>query len=154
MPISEVCMDGIKANGHRWKHTIRLGQWPALLGKLNDREGDVLESEVEPIAEKIVAIVRAYVERHTWAKETDLARRADELEMVADCGLEEVNFAMNELYDSFDYWRILVQSPRLPTAQAIEVAKPSRREAGSTRKGESAVPQGCAQTPPPSEDQP
>jgi 5-methylcytosine-specific restriction endonuclease McrA len=37
-------------------------------------------------------------------------------------------------------------------AQAIEVAKPSRREAGST-EGESAVPQGCA-PPPASKDQP
>jgi hypothetical protein len=116
MAMSEACLAGIKANGLRWKHRIRLGQWPALLGKLND-QGDAVadDAEVERYAMKIVELVRAFVRRNAWAQETDLDRRADELEMVADCGLGEVNFAMNELYDSFDYWRILVEAPRLPT---------------------------------------
>jgi hypothetical protein len=117
MPISEVCMDGIKANGHRWKARIRLGQWPALLGRLNDVASDggtVDEAEVERIALRIVASVRNYAKMHP--QYDSLERRADEIELVADCGLEEVNHAMGELYDDFDWHRILVESPRLPSA--------------------------------------
>lgn len=117
MPISEAAMGGIRANGHRWRHRINLGQWPAMLGKLNDAEEagvEVDENEVERVTLEIVEAVRRCVAKSDWAAETDLGSRADDLEMVADCGLEEVNCAMNELYDSFDYWRVLVEAPRLP----------------------------------------
>ena len=35
---------------------------------------------------------------------------ADDLEEMADCGLEEVRAVMNRLYDEFDYQRICVVS--------------------------------------------
>ncbi len=102
-------MDGIKVNGHRWRHRISLGQWPLLLGKLNDLgDFEADDAEVERAALGIVAAVRVVVASQKWAERTDLSRRADELELVADCGLGEVNFAMSELYDSFDFWRVLV----------------------------------------------
>lgn len=134
--MSQACLDGIKVHGHRWKHRIRLGQWPALLGKLNN-QGDAAadDAEVERCAMKIVEIVRAYVDRNEWAKETDLSRRAEDLEMAADCGLGEVNFAMGELYDSFDYWRILVEAPHFP-AQGIVTATADETQSGSVERSE------------------
>jgi hypothetical protein len=105
-------MEGIKAHGHGWMHRIYLGDWPEKIGALNSRAADgkdVDDKEVEKIAMVIVETVRNYVARWEWAQATDLEKRADELEMLADCGLDEVNHALDELYDSFDYWRILVQ---------------------------------------------
>lgn len=149
MPLSEACLAGIRANGHRWKHTIGLGQWPALLGKLNDqRDVGADDAEVERCALKIVALVRAFVDRRDWAKETDLARLADDLEMVADCGLAEVNEAMGELYDSFDYWRILVEAPRLPASGMS--AGTAETRSGSGPKDRQPDPKGDAQTSSPS----
>lgn len=119
MPASEACFDGIKAHGLRWRHELRLGVWPGALGRLNDLANDgqpVDDAEVERVTLKIVAAVRAAVDRYEWAKKTDLDHRADELECVADCGLGEVNYAMGELYDSCDYWRILIVAPRLPAS--------------------------------------
>lgn len=111
---TEASIAGVAAHGLRWRHQIHLGNWPAQLGKLNDRASDgedIDDAEVEKAALGIVAAVRATYEREGWAKDTDLDRRADDLEMAADCGIEEVNFMMNELYDSFDYWRVLVVRP-------------------------------------------
>lgn len=117
MPISAAAMEGIQDNGHRWRASIRLGFGPALLGKLNDKRNggeEVDDAEVERLALKIVENLRSFAKRNP--DYSVLERRADNLEMVADCGLEEVNCAMGELYDTFDYCRILVEAPRLPSS--------------------------------------
>lgn len=116
MPITQAAMDGINANGHRWQHRITLAPYTAMLGKLNDRNGDgdtPTREEIEPVVENIVAKVRSFAEARLRRDDNDqigrdLASRADDLECVSDCEIEEVNHAMNELYDSFDFWRVLV----------------------------------------------
>lgn len=118
MPMSEAAMDGIRDNGHRWKHQITLRDLTQPLGDLNERYDDGAgeapkREETEPLVDKIVERVRAFVKQRFERHGTDdpigidLDRRADELEMIADCDIEEINHAMGELYDSFDYWRIL-----------------------------------------------
>ena len=112
--MSAAAIDGISANGHRWKARISLGFGPGELGRLNDRLSDgekVDDAEVEEITLRIVANVRSFAKRNPQFD--SLERRADELELFADCGLEEVNCAMTELYDDFDWHRILVERPRI-----------------------------------------
>ena len=114
---SAAAIEGLRANGLRWNRRFRIGLGPSLLGKYNDAaetDSPATDEQVEEAALKIVAAVRAFAKGVDEPERGDLERRADELEMVADCGLDEVNFAMGELYDSFDYWRILVETPRMP----------------------------------------
>ena len=114
MPITEAAMSGIRDHGHRWKRRICLGQSPALLGRLNDAAADgedVDDAEVERLALSIVESVRRACQDQDWPADIDLTQRADDLEGASDCGLDEVNYFMGELYDSFDYWRILVDRP-------------------------------------------
>lgn len=108
---TQASLDGIAAHGMRWRYHINLSQWTRAIGKLNDRDDEVSRDELEPLVNAIVAKVRRFAEIHR-AREGmayDLERRADELEMLSDCEISEVNHFMGELYDSFDYWRILAR---------------------------------------------
>lgn len=110
MPMSMAAMDGIRDNGHRWQHTLR-GMKPhtELLGKINDGDTEITMAQGEAAVEAIVHRVRSFAQAVGNERiRDDLDRRADELEMVADCDIEDINFAMEELYDACDYWRILV----------------------------------------------
>jgi hypothetical protein len=143
MPISEVCMEGIRANGHKWRDRIRLGLEPSLLGRLNDKLADgeaVDDSEVERLTLRIVENVRRFAAKRP--QYDSLERRADDLEMAADCGLEEVSFFMGELYDDFDWHRILVESPRLPTPDRSGEA--DKTENTGLAEGESGLPEGSS----------
>jgi hypothetical protein len=113
MPMSQAAMDGIAANGHRWKHTIR-GMKPhtEVLGKANDANGDGNDYDraaVEKAVQSIVKITRSFADRTSDSNVADHLRlRADDLECVEDCDIEDINYAMNDLYDEFDFHRILV----------------------------------------------
>lgn len=114
MPMSAAAMEGIQVNGHHWQRQIRLGYEPKKLGALNNAAmaGETIDDkEVEAIAERIASNVRSFAKMHPQFEH--LEQEAENLEMVADCGLEEVNAVMSDLYDAFDFNRILVVSPRL-----------------------------------------
>jgi repressor of nif and glnA expression len=127
MPISAAAMDGIRDNGLRWRYRMNglLKSETAKLGEFNDRiDGQddddqliVLRSESEPVVMEIVRKVRGWLNDNKRAvpiaarlpahARDSLAARLDDLECVEDCAIQEINFAMNELYDEFDYWRVL-----------------------------------------------
>jgi hypothetical protein len=114
MPLSQAAMDGITANGHGWKHHISLGGQTEIMGKMTEgtpeQEGTP-DAEVEACARAIVGHVRTFAIRIA-ADHSDLAtwllHEAEQLEEVADCGLDEVRHAMSSLYDEFDFQRICV----------------------------------------------
>lgn len=115
MPMSQAAMDGISANGHRWKFFIHgMKPFTQALGKLNDAENDgqeVADADVEKKVQEIIKIVRDFAGKTDNVRlRDDLLNDADNLEMVEDCGLDEVNFQMGNLYDTFDFHRVLVQS--------------------------------------------
>lgn len=111
-------MAGITANGRGWKLRIVLSPAPFEIGKLNTRlaeEGiSPTREELEPLVEDIVRRVRSFSDarfrRNGDGDEIarEFAFLADDLEMVADCDIEEVNEALDFLYDAFDYWHVLV----------------------------------------------
>lgn len=101
-------MDGIRDNGLRWKHTLRgLGPHTKVLGRINDGDMEITMAEGEAAVKAIVSRVRAFAQATSDEHLRDvLERRAEELENVADCGIEEINWAMGELYDALDYHRV------------------------------------------------
>lgn len=108
---SAAAIEGIGVHGLRWRHRINLGTAPARIGQLNDAASDgqpVDDKEVEALAEAVVAAARRFVESNLHLDSYYLSEAADSLEASADCGLEEVNHAMGELYDALDFCRILV----------------------------------------------
>lgn len=107
--MSQAAIDGISENGFRWRHRLSLRPMTTRLAALNERDGGTRE-EREPLVEKIVAIVRQFAKDNSLSNErmaSDLIMRADELACLADCDLEDINHGMNDLYDSFDFWRVL-----------------------------------------------
>lgn len=105
-------MDGIAANGRGWKHRISLGGQTEIMGKMDD---DTTDDAVQKCAEAIIARVRTFADRlHKHPDTAALADRlrdeAEALEAVADCGIDEVRWAMSSLYDQFDFSRICVVS--------------------------------------------
>lgn len=113
MPMSEAAMDGIRVNGHRWQHRIGgLKTFTEVLGRANDAYndgGDYDRDAVEKAVEGIVHRVRSFAQATGMADaRRDLEANADDLEMNADEDIEDINYYMNRLYDSFDFYRILV----------------------------------------------
>ncbi len=105
MAISEAALAGISANGRQWKRqTVGISALALQLGEINDDERDA--AEAEGIVREITAKVRAYPAGDAAIRES-LDASAEELECVADCDIDEINDAMNGLYDVLDYWRIL-----------------------------------------------
>lgn len=117
MPMSMAAMDGIRDNGHRWKLTITgLKPFTEVLGKANDLNNigkPYDQKTVEKAVQGIVAKVREFAETKDVLAdpriEGELLSAAADLECVEDEDIEEINDAMGQLYDAFDYWRILVQ---------------------------------------------
>jgi hypothetical protein len=105
MAISEAAMAGITAHGFRWKRrAANIAELSKRLGEINDDERD--HSEAPGIIEMIVQRLRDYPSSESDMRSA-LDSAADELEGVADCEIDEINFAMGGVYDALDYWRIL-----------------------------------------------
>lgn len=104
MPMSAAAMDGIAANGHRWRYQIKVAH-------LSDRLGDedaLKVGDVTVIRDEYVTRVRAFA-----AATKDLTEyEKDRLEMCCvdleecDDDLEQVRDALTDLYDCFDFFRI------------------------------------------------
>lgn len=105
MPISAAAMSGIQANGHRWKHELRLSDQTNKLGEPDD----LTVGDLEGIRDEIVRRVRVFIDRK--GPETDmghwLAGVIVDFEMV-DGEVQELRNYLNDLYDEFDYWRVCV----------------------------------------------
>jgi hypothetical protein len=116
MPMSQAAMDGISANGHRWKSRINgLKPHTEVLGKANDanNDGEPYDHDAtEKAVQDIIKIVRSFADKlpDESSLKQDLLHDADDLEMVEDCDIEDINHEMNDLYDSFDFHRVLVAS--------------------------------------------
>lgn len=121
MPMSAAAIDGISNNGHRWKHRLTsITLFTKELGALNDRlDGrDDHDQIIVPRAESEGAVMDLIKAVRVWIYDNeatldkgaidDLRAKLDDLEAVEDCDMAEINYAMGELYDSFDYWRVLV----------------------------------------------
>jgi hypothetical protein len=113
MPMSAAAMDGISANGHRWKYTIRgMKAHTEVLGRANDAFNDGQpydEKATEQAVQSIIKVVRAFADKTSDERlRDDLRHDADDLEMVEDCEIEDINHEMNDLYDTFDFHRVLV----------------------------------------------
>lgn len=114
MPTTQAALDGIRVNGLRWKFNLRglIRPETEALGKINDLDSDGYtcdDADVERHAKTIVDKLRQWVEKTTLLSDMaklDLRHHIDNLDEVADCGIEEVNDAMNRIYDDFDYYRI------------------------------------------------
>lgn len=100
----QAALDGIAVNGHRWKHQIRLSHLTHKMGEMDESTPD---AEVEALTKQIIVRVRAFLAGRPTLKDA-MESQVDELEAAADCGIEEVRFAMNNLYDDFDFHRICV----------------------------------------------
>jgi hypothetical protein len=114
MPMSEAAMEGIRVNGHRWQRRINgLKPHTEVLGKANDAHNDgepYDEKATEAAVQAIVKIVRSFANSVKDDNlQRDLLHDADDLEMVEDCEIEDINHEMNDLYDTFDFHRVLVQ---------------------------------------------
>lgn len=106
MPMSEAAMDGIRDNGNRWKYELRLSD---LTQKLGAFEANAPESEVETVTSELIDRLRHHVGHHPDRPYSHpLILAVEDLFSVADCGIEEVRFALTDIYDIFDYHRVLV----------------------------------------------
>lgn len=119
MPMSAAAMDGIRANGHRWKfhmnglireETKKLGEFNDLLDGEDDFDQQAITREMsEPVVIALRTKIAKWLDEHRTLPDNikdDIRAKLDDLEMVEDCDMGEINFAMNYLYDEFDYWRI------------------------------------------------
>jgi hypothetical protein len=115
MPTSQAALDGIRVNGLRWKFYLRglIRPETEALGKINDLDADGYaydDADVERHAKAIVRKMKAWVGDNMLRLGDEacrsLADRLEYLDDYADCGIEEVNDAMNRIYDDFDYYRI------------------------------------------------
>lgn len=120
MPMSAAAIAGIRHNGNRWRYRMNglIKDECLKLGELNDRIGDrddgeqtiVSREESEPVVISLRTKVSKWLDRQRRMPDeivTNVKCRLDDLEMVEDCGMGEINYALNDLFDEFDYWRIL-----------------------------------------------
>jgi hypothetical protein len=108
MVMSAAALAGIRDNGHGWKYDISLGGLTATIGAMGYNTPD---SEVEQCAVRIAEAIRRFatiIHRRDERLATVLDDEANEIEYVADCGLDEVRERLSAMYDTFDYERICV----------------------------------------------
>lgn len=104
MPISAAALEGIAANGHRWKGEINLGGQPARLANPDKLVlGDCLKIRNEIVRRCEVFIQTMGVNLATLA----LADKVDQLKECED-DPDDLRIALGELYDVFDFHRICV----------------------------------------------
>lgn len=103
MPTSAAAIEGIKDNGLRWRHEVRLSDLSDRLG----REDDLKVGDVASIQEQYVTRVRRFMmtAKLTPGEKAALELVLSDLEDVDD-DIDAIRFVLNELYDCFDYVRI------------------------------------------------
>jgi hypothetical protein len=103
---SEAAIAGISAHGLRWRHRISLAGRADAIGEMDE---STPESEINDARTAIVSRVKNFI--IGFPENSDMRvsveDKLDDLETV-DAELEEVRFALGELYDAFDYYRIVV----------------------------------------------
>lgn len=126
MPMSEAAMDGIRDNGRGWRFHLNglIKAETRKLGEFNNRDGSeyddeqviVRRDESEPVVIAIKDKLRCWVEMAANPNnekplgedaKRDIESQLDDLECVEDCSMSEINYAMDRLFDSLDYWRVL-----------------------------------------------
>lgn len=106
--MTPAALDGIAVNGLRWKHSIRLRD---VMEPMKD--ADALKTgDVGRILDLVAKRVKAFASLPKVAGDTDLSYRlsnaVDDLETCDDCP-EEARHVLNDLFDVFDFHRVLVQ---------------------------------------------
>jgi len=108
MAMSAAALEGIKANGPRWKAEINLLGQPKRLANPDA----LVVGDCEAIRDSIVRSVRRFLEgpARTKLAEEDLiviGMAIDDFEMCDD-DPDELKAELNALYDRFDYARVCV----------------------------------------------
>lgn len=108
MPISAAALAGIQANGHRWKYEIAISAHTSKIGSFDETTpADQISAE----RDAIVAKVKRWLDARTKPEENDMRNDIEskiiDLEMV-DESVEEVRYALNDLFDEFDFYRVVV----------------------------------------------
>lgn len=99
---SAAALAGIRHNGIRWMHQIRLAHLSRMIG-----EGDLTEAQITAICEETARRVRSFIEtKDDGDMLFELSTAADDLEEMEPT-LEELRDAYTRLYDLFDFWRIV-----------------------------------------------
>lgn len=122
MPTSEAAIAGIKANGHKWRYQMprdylqpeisKLAEFNNRIDGRDDYDQTIVPcDESEPVVEALRVKVEQWAQRsRTLPHEALEAIQSalEELETIQDCCMEEVNYGLNNLWDEFDYYRILI----------------------------------------------
>ena len=132
MPITEACMAGIEANGLKWKtHGPMIGELAKEIGTFRDmaKNGELEFDRFNHVTAAVQMIgkrVEAWADQLTGDVKDDFDMRIEDMvEFLQDFNMEldlrdghfddpadaieEIVGQMNDLYDFFDYHRILVR---------------------------------------------
>jgi hypothetical protein len=105
--MSEAAIAGIRHNGHKWLFEISLDGLPAKIGEWE--EGVTSAEDIEKARAGIITRVREFLQRPTI--NNDMRHYIEnvivDLEMV-DAEIEEVRYCLSDLYDQFDFYRVVV----------------------------------------------
>lgn len=104
--MTPAALDGIEAFGHRWRFSIHLSDQTSRLAD----EDALRVGDAEAIGQTIGRRLAAWV-AETPKLDDDMRYRfgehAEELGDIED-DLDEVRYALNRLYDDFDFFRVCV----------------------------------------------
>lgn len=109
---SQSAIDGVSANGLKWKYQIRLNHFNEVLANANDngvKDPDFLKLTCKLIAKQVQQFLTRPDCPIKYNFEVEEA-----VEWLLDIDptdpdvMEDINHAMNVIYDEFDYWRVLV----------------------------------------------
>lgn len=104
MPMSAAALEGISANGLRWKGTINLGGQPSRLG---DPELLVV-GDCARIRDDIARRCKVFIQTMGVSPMTlALGSKLDDLERCDD-DPDQMRRVLSDLYDVFDFYRICV----------------------------------------------
>ena len=104
--MTPAALDGIQRFGNGWRYSIRLSDQTSRLGDDDLRVGDA-----EKIANEVGRRVKAWVNATPKLDDDERYRFTEHAEELADIedDLDEVRYALNRLYDDFDFYRVCVQ---------------------------------------------
>lgn len=108
---SAAAIAGIGANGLRWRYEVRLSDLSKIVGEINDSGPDVRGEELARTLHGIAKRTRKFLELKGIEADFPALEALQWLEGfdVSDVDMEAVNEALNDLWDFFDYERILVR---------------------------------------------
>lgn len=98
---------GIKAHGHKWRHSIRLRD---LVDQLTNPD-DLVVGDVVRVMQAIAPRLHAFIESKPIADNTSLVLQLEDfVDYCLDAAddPDEARAILNDLYDIFDFQRILV----------------------------------------------